>query len=93
MAERKTTAAAVEHDDAYYLEPVTIRLFKDSGKYKDDAHVGYNGKFYVIQRGVEVQVPRAVANILMNSENQDAQTAILIEKESSGYRERSQQLN
>lgn len=76
-----------------YDELVTIRLFKDSGKYKDDAHVGVNGKFWVIQRGVEVQVPRKVANVLMRSENQDAQTAILIEKESSAYRERQNQLN
>lgn len=35
---------------------------------KDDVYVALNGKAYQIQRGVEVRVPRGVAEILQNSE-------------------------
>lgn len=51
-------------------EPVTIRLFKDGGKYKDDVIVGLNGTIWQIQRGKEVEVPRKIAEILKESEIQ-----------------------
>lgn len=35
---------------------------------KDDVYVALNGKAYQIKRGVEVRVPRGVAEILQNSE-------------------------
>ena len=60
---------------------VRIRLFKDNGKYKDDVFVGVNGKGYRIQRGVDVEVPESVANVLEESARQDAATAALIERE------------
>lgn len=55
-------------------DTVKIRLFKDNGRYKDDVFVGYNGKFYTIQRGVDVEVPRAVAEIIQQSIKQDQAT-------------------
>ena len=35
---------------------------------KDDVYVAVNGKPYLIKRGVEVEVPAAVAEILANRE-------------------------
>lgn len=49
---------------------VKLRLFKDSGKYKEPVFVAVNGKTYMIERGVEVEVPDYVAEVLANSEEQ-----------------------
>lgn len=49
---------------------VKLRLFKDSGKYKEPVFVAVNGKTYMIERGVEVEVPDYVAEVLANSEAQ-----------------------
>ena len=43
---------------------VRIHLFKDNGRYKDDVFVGVNGVNYKIQRGVDVDVPPEVAEVL-----------------------------
>lgn len=67
----------------YWMEKVPLYTFKDSGKYKDDWHVGYNGKMYVIQRGKTVMVPRAVAAIVEQSLEQDQRTNELIEEKSA----------
>lgn len=67
-ARLKRTAAEQE---AYLNEKVEITLFYDGDKYKDEVQVGVNGKMWVIQRGVPVQVPRKVAFALQNSAMQD----------------------
>ena len=36
---------------------MTIRLFKDNERYRDDVFVSVNGRTFQIKRGVEVQVP------------------------------------
>lgn len=62
-------------------ETVTVRLFKGTtGKYTSDVFVGLNGKGYQIQRGVDVQVPAGVAEILRHSEEQDALAASHMEQ-------------
>ena len=43
---------------------VRIRLFKDNSRYKGDLFVSVNGVNYKIRRGVEVEVPPAVAEVL-----------------------------
>ena len=53
MAEKKHTE-----------ELVTVHLFKDANKYKDDVTVHVNGRRWTIQRGKTVQVPKAVAEVL-----------------------------
>lgn len=60
---------------------VKIKLFKDNGEYKDDVFVAVNGMRYQIQRGIEVEVPDFVKEVLDNSEKQDRKTAELIEQE------------
>lgn len=57
---------------------VRIHLFKDNGRYKDDVFVGVNGVNYMIQRGVDVEVPPEVAEVLEHSQMQDELTAARI---------------
>lgn len=47
---------------------VRIHLFKDSHRYSAPVFVGVNGDNYLIQRGVDVDVPEAVAEVLRNSQ-------------------------
>ena len=56
-------------------EMVSIRLFSDNGRYKGDLFVSVNGVNYQIKRGVTVQVPPEVAEVIQHSEEQDAQSA------------------
>lgn len=64
--------------EAHMNELVEVKLFKDSGKYKDDVFVGVNGETIAIQRGVRVKIKRKFAEVLDNSEHQDYETAELI---------------
>ena len=70
----------LEMDAAYVAEVarmnelIPIYVFKDKDKYKDDLIVSVNGKAWQIQRGVEVMVPRYVAEVIRNSQIQDAST-------------------
>ena len=58
MATKKTTEA---------VETVTIRLPLTRTE-KEDVFVGVNGKNYLIKRGVDVEVPASVAEVLKHSE-------------------------
>jgi len=49
-------------------ETVMIRLPRASYGEEETVFVGVNGKGYRIQRGVDVEVPRSVAEVLRNSE-------------------------
>ena len=81
-AEAKKEVAEAKKEAAPEKKMVKIRLFKDaqSDKYRDDVTVGVNGTFYKIQRGVEVEVPEAVAEVLEHSFEQDQNTAMMIER-------------
>lgn len=59
---------------------VEIKLFKDNDKYKDDVFVSVNNWTGVIKRGVKVKVPRVVAEVLEQQEEQDYKTSLLIER-------------
>ena len=93
MAESKKKEEAVQaepfNEKKYWAERVPFRAFKDNGKYKDDIFVGWNGRPYLIRRGVEVMIPRAVREIIYESMEQDEKTASLIERESSRFEEES----
>lgn len=66
---------------------VKIKLFKDSYKYKDDVFVSVNNRNWLIQRGVEVEVPECVAEVLERSIEQDNATAELIRRETASAKE------
>ena len=55
-----------------------IKLFKDNSRYKEDLFVSVNGVNYKIRRGVEVEVPPEVADVLEHSQMQDEGTAARI---------------
>lgn len=73
-------------------EKVTIKLFKDNGKYKDDLTVTVNGVTYQIQRGKTVEVPRYIADVIAQSERQDTQTANMLEKLVDDFNEKTKKL-
>ncbi len=81
MAVKKTNqveeAEAVETAAAEAEKPKTvkIKLFKDNGKYKGDQFVAVNGRTYKLQRGVTVEVPVEVEEVLRHSERQDEMTS------------------
>ena len=52
-------------------DTVVIRLFKDSHRYSEPVFVGVNGETYLVQRGVPVEVPKAVAEVLQHSEEME----------------------
>ena len=58
---------------------VKIHLFKDNKNYNGDVFVGVNGRTFQIQRGVEVEVPECVAEVLRHSEAQNAEAVRLMD--------------
>ena len=77
--------AAVRANEEYMQKPVTIKLFKDNGRYRDDVYVSVNDRSFLIKRGVEVTVPRFIEQALKNSLSQDEYVASLVEKLQSDY--------
>lgn len=53
-------------------EMVTVELPLDDNRYRDDVHVIVNGIETVVPRGEPVQVPKYVADVLRDSQRQDA---------------------
>ena len=70
-------------------ETVKIKLIKDSNEHKEPLFVGINNKTYYIARGVWVDVPKNVANVIERSLKQDEMTAFLIEETQSGYKRKN----
>ena len=70
-AVQDTEAAKKDTMDTLEKDTEVIRLFKDSQRYKAPVFVGVNGETYLIQRGVDVEVPKAVAEVLRHSEEMD----------------------
>jgi len=74
-------------------ELVSIRLFKDNDKYKDDVFVAVNGERLQIKRGETVQIKRKFADVLEQSMQQDTATANMIERKSAEYEAKAAALN
>jgi len=73
-------------------ELVSVKLFKDNDRYKGDVFVAVNGRRFQIKRGVEVKLPKYVAEVLAQSAEQDQNTAQLIERESSRFAAEAEKL-
>lgn len=73
-------------------ELVSVKLFKDNDRYKGDVFVAVNGRRFQIKRGVEVKLPKYVAEVLSQSAEQDQNTAQLIERESSRFAAEAEKL-
>lgn len=87
MANAKSTKAAPAG------KKVSVRLFKDGEKYKDDVFVAVNGKSCLIKRGQTVEIAEKFAEVLDNSARQDAATADLITAETDNFRRKQDQLS
>lgn len=84
--ERKSKRAKEEE---YLNEYVSIKLFRDNDKYKDDVYVAVNGKNCIIKRGEWVKVRRKFALVLDQSEIQDLKTAEFLEAEQKKFESES----
>ena len=45
-------------------------MFRDDDRYKAPLFVGVNGRSYLIERGKEVELPKSVYEVIMNSMDQ-----------------------
>lgn len=79
MAEKKNTEQEVKKD-AKGRKLVRIQLFKDNKHYKEPLFVGVNGETFLVQRGVPVDVPDYVAEVIRNSEAQDHEAFMAMEE-------------
>ena len=66
-----------------------VKLFKDYGEYKDDVFVAVNGESYLIQRGVEVEVPDYIAEVREHSAQQDEKTQQLMAQTQALYQQKA----
>lgn len=83
-AEERARQAAMEYEN-YLNEYISVKLFKDNDRYKDDVYVAVNGQNCIIKRGEWVKVKRKFALVLDASEIQDMRTAEFIEKEQKKF--------
>lgn len=67
------------YDRAYDMELVPARYFKDSGRYKHDIFAAVNGTGYLVQRGVDVMIPRCVKAVIDAQIEQDQKADALVE--------------
>ena len=72
---------------------VVVRLFLDNDKYKDDVTVVVNGKTWLIRRGVDVELPMYVWEVIEKGLEQDTKTAQFIQKEVDYYKQREKEFN
>lgn len=77
----ETAAPAIDPGE----ELVTVQLFKDNGRYKDDLFVAVNGERILIQRGVPVEIKRKFAEVISNSQLQDQQTDAMMQQLEENY--------
>lgn len=82
---------AAEKERQRAMEIVTIQLFKDEERYKDDVPVFVNGKRMLIKRGVEVEVPRYIAEVVAASQKQDSQTEAMMMRLVDEYERNTQE--
>lgn len=78
-----------EKAEKYLNEYVSIKLFRDNDKYKDDVYVAVNGKNCVIKRGEWVKIRRKFALVIDQSEIQDLKTAEFLEAQQKQFEQAS----
>ncbi len=83
-AQEKALEQAREYEN-YLNEYISVKLFKDNDRYKDDVYVAVNGQNCIIKRGEWVRVKRKFALVLDASEIQDMRTAEFIEREQKRF--------
>lgn len=95
-AEKKVvddTASKTAVKDPYLEEKITVQLFKDGGRYKDDVYVAINGENCVIKRGIPVQIKRKFALVLDQAQVQDTYAAEVAGQFETAYNEKAKTFN
>ena len=77
--EQEENIPQVQQEADPFKELVKIKLPRVKGQ-RYDVMVGINGKFWQIKRGVYVNVPRPVYEVLQNQEEMELQAAQLEEQ-------------
>ena len=85
-ADERAKEAAKEYE-GYLNGYISVKLFKDNDRYKDDVYVAVNGQNCIIKRGEWVKIKRKFALVLDSSEIQDMKTAEFIEREQKRFSE------
>ena len=80
-----TTPKKKKNASDWLNEEVTIRLFKDSDRYKDDLTIGINGRLVKIRRGETVRIKRKYCMLIDESMRQDEKTAEMMNRESRRF--------
>ena len=75
MAFLSTLSARRATPQKNVLKGFKIKSFKDNREHRDDVFVGVNEERFLIKRGVEIEGPHYVAEVIENSAKQDARTA------------------
>ncbi len=70
-AQTEEAKSAATEEAAQEKDTEIVHLFKDNGRYKEPVFVAVNGEAYLVQRGVDVEVPKAIAEVLRHSEEMD----------------------
>jgi len=83
-AQERALEQAREYE-RYLNEYISVKLFKDNDRYRDDVYVAVNGQNCIIKRGEWVKVKRKFALVLDASEIQDMRTAEFIEREQKRF--------
>lgn len=89
---QETTPEATQESTPDPNELVTIQLFEDGDRYKDDVFVAVNGKTFRIQRGKDVKVPRYVKEVLDNSMKQDKAANSYMKKKQEDFEKESSKI-
>lgn len=85
---KKEEKARMKAETEKYLnEYVSIKLFRDNDKYRDDVYVSVNGKNCIIKRGEWVRIRRKFALVIDQSEIQDLKTAEFLENQQRKFEE------
>ena len=71
---------------------VRIKLFRDNQNYSGDVFAAVNGESYLIQRGVAVEVPDYIAEVLETSQREDENALMRMEKAEKTFIEKAKTL-
>jgi len=81
----KAARDAAEEYEKYLNEYISVKLFRDNDRYRDDVYVAVNGQNCIIKRGEWVKIKRKFALVLDASEIQDIKTGEFMEREQSRF--------
>ena len=71
---------------------VKVKLFRDNDRYKDPVFVAVNGERYIVPRGVEVEIPEYIYEVLERSMAEDQQTALMLEQLEQKFNEKTKEM-